>query len=377
MGFADSFQISFFCEGHSRVCNPLSRTLANAIYPFFGPRHYALRLIAEVQCHVLVSPLHLFVREPHLFLARVVGGDLRSGCSPLILHRQMRFDLFPPRTRSVQILAAVTLDFWLTALAVFDLIAQLLQMVCQFRAVHGSGVLLSAIKFLRLQRAGFAIFRFCQIEEDHVSVKLRGCITVYRPGAIVLEFRGNPVARCLWCKIPSKPGLDISFHLVQRDSDTGPMSFLHALTAFHKCRQRYAFRRRKGRISARAVRHRLDCFAVLVHIFPRRLIANQLLAGSGMLAIAEAPILFLLHATTQSPFLGQLSVPLAPYAVAFAVVVLLRVAELLLMIGTGLTCTERLGNSKHVVLFEKASLGRCHGMFQLLVPTRRRLLWWR
>src|ERR1700693_3663513 len=154
------------------------------------------------------------------------------------------------------------------------------------------------------------------------------------------------------------------------------MSILHALIASHKCRQRYAFRCREGRIPTSAVLHRLDCLAMLVHIFPCRLMANQLLVGNRMLAIAEPPKLLLLHCTTQSPFLGQLSVPLAPYPVGFAVVVLLRVAKLLVMIGTGLTCTERLGNGKHVLLFEKASLGGCHIMFQLLVLTRR-LLWWR
>src|ERR1700682_1561432 len=88
-----------------------------------------------------------------------------------------------------------------------------------------------------------------------------------------------------------------------------------------------------------------------------------------MLAIAEPSKLFLLYSTTQSPLLGQFSVPLAAYPVAMAVVVLLRVAELLVMIGTGLTCTERLGNSKHVVLFEKASLGGLHGVFALSVPS--------
>src|ERR1700732_1090664 len=113
---------------------------------------------------------------------------------------------------------------------------------------------------------------------------------------------------------------------------------------------------------------------MLVHIFPRRLIANQLLAGNRMLAIAEPPKLFLLYSTTQSPFLGQLSVPLAPYPVAFAVIVFLRVAKLLLMISTCLTCTERLGNGKHVLLFEKTPRGGLHGVLQLCFLTRRMLL---
>src|SRR5580700_3335629 len=282
----------------------------------------------------------------------------------------MFFDLFPARARSVQILAAVTLDFWLTALAVFDLIAQLFEMVCQLRAVHSGGVLLSAIEFLRLQRACFALFSLCQIEEDDVRVKLRGGITVYRSGAIVLEFCGDPVARCLRSKIPSQSCLNILLQFVQRDFNTGSMGLLYAFIAAYKCRQRYAFRCGERGIPACAVLHRLDCIAVLVHIFSRRLIANQLLAGNRLMAITEPPKLFLLYSTTQSPFLGQLPVPPAAYPVAFAVVVLLRVAELLLMIGVGLTCTERLGNSEHILLFEKTSFRRCHSVFELLARTR-------
>src|SRR5258708_7974193 len=86
-----------------------------------------------------------------------------------------------------------------------------------------------------------------------------------------------------------------------------------------------------------------------------------------MLAIAEPSKLFLLDATMQPPLLGQSSVPLAAYSIAFTVVVFLRVAELLLMIGTGLTCTERLGNRKHGLLFEKASLRGKRCVFKLSV----------
>ena len=149
------------------------------------------------------------------------------------------------------------------------------------------------------------------------------------------------------------------------------MGFLHPFIAAHERRQRYAFRCREGRIPASAVLHRLDRIALLVHIFPRRLVANQLLSGNRMLAVAEPSKLFLLHSTTQPPFLGQFPMPLAVYPVAFAVVVLLRVAELLLMIGTGLTCTERLGNGQHVFLFEKASRRGFHRVFKLRVLSQR------
>ena len=93
--------------------------------------------------------------------------------------------------------------------------------------------MLRAIKFLRLKWPGLSIGRFCQIEKDDVRVKLRRCITVYRAGAVMLEFCRDPLARCLRWEISSEPGLDISLHFVQRDSDTGSMGFLHAFIAAH------------------------------------------------------------------------------------------------------------------------------------------------
>src|SRR5271157_887577 len=268
----------------------------------------------------------------------------------------MLFDLFPPWTRSLKILAAVTLDFWLAALAVFDLVAQLLQTVCKFRAIHSGGVLLRAIEFLRLQRARFTIFCLGQVEDDDMRVKLRRCITVYWPRAVVLKSRGDAVARCLWRKIPSKPGLDIALQFIQCNPNTSSMGFLYPFISAHERSQRDALRCGERRIPPSAVLHRLDRTALLVHIFPRRLITNQLLASNRVLAIAEPSKVLLLHRAVQPPFLGQFSVPLAAYPLAFAVVILLCVAELLLMVRTSLTCTERFGNSQHVPLLEESSL---------------------
>ncbi len=69
----------------------------------------------------------------------------------------------------------------------------------------------------------------------------------------------------------------------------------------------------------RALLHRFDFLALLVRAFPRGLAAHQLLAGRRMPAFAEA--LKMLFA--ESP------VPLARDPLAFGVVVLASVAELL------------------------------------------------
>src|SRR5208283_907265 len=174
-------------------------------------------------------------------------------------------------------------------------------------------------------------------------------------------------------KIPSESRLNVSLQLVQSNSDTGSMGSLHPFISSHKGRQRYALRRREGGIPASTVLHRPDRVALLVHVFPRRLVANQLLSGNRMLTFAEPSKLFLLHRTTQPPLLGQSPAPLAAYPFAFAVVVFLCAAELLLVVRTSLTCTERLGNGKHVPLLEEASLWWLHGVFELWVLTRRLL----
>src|SRR5271157_229685 len=151
------------------------------------------------------------------------------------------------------------------------------------------------------------------------------------------------------------------------------MGFLDPFISAHECSQRYAFRCRERRIPASTVLHRLDRTALLVHIFTRRLIADQLLSGNRMLAVTEPLKLFLLHRPVQPPFLGQFSVPLAAYSLAFAVVILLCVAELLLMVRTSLTCAERLGNGEHVPLLEKTSRCGFHSVLQVLILTRRLL----
>src|SRR5208282_1585084 len=75
-----------------------------------------------------------------------------------------------------------------------------------------------------------------------------------------------------------------------------------------------------------------------------------------MLAVAETPKLFLLDATTQAPLLGQFPLPLTANPVAFGVVILLCVTELLLMISVGLSGTERLGYRYHVLYSKKRLL---------------------
>jgi len=61
-----------------------------------------------------------------------------------------------------------------------------------------------------------------------------------------------------------------------------------------------------------------------------------------VLAFAEPVEVVLTNLAVQSRLLGQFALPLAAYPVAFAVVILLRVAEFLVMISAGLSGTQRL-----------------------------------
>ena len=78
--------------------------------------------------------------------------------------------------------------------------------------------------------------------------------------------------------------------------------------------------------------HRAYFFAAPVHIFSRRLVADELLASDRVLAFGEPLEMFLLRPLRALPILGEPSVPLAAYPVAFGVVVLAGVAELFRMI---------------------------------------------
>src|SRR5216683_417753 len=115
------------------------------------------------------------------------------------------------------------------------------------------------------------------------------------------------------------------------------MRLAHALVFTYEGRQRYALRSRKRRVPSRAVFHRAYFLAAPVHVFSRRLVANELLASDRVLASREPLEMFLAHFSAQSPFLRELSVPLTTNLLRFRVVVFSRVGELFRVIRLRLT----------------------------------------
>src|ERR1700746_3506422 len=106
----------------------------------------------------------------------------------------------------------------------------------QLGTINCRGVLLRSVEFPWLQRMGFAVLCFSEIEKDDVRVQLWCGVTVDRPCAVVLELRCNPPARCLCRKIPADAGLDVALQLVKRDLDAFSMCRPYPVIAAYKGR---------------------------------------------------------------------------------------------------------------------------------------------
>src|SRR6266404_1628805 len=149
----------------------------------------------------------------------------------------MFFDLSTPRTRCLQIIVAVALDFRLVVITTFDLVSKFFESHCQLGTVHRRRVLLRSVKLLWLQGASLAVLGLRDIEKDDVRMQLRRVITIHRPRAVVLEFGGGPLARSLGRKIAAEPCLHISLQFAQCRSYAFPMSSSNSVVASYQCRQ--------------------------------------------------------------------------------------------------------------------------------------------
>src|SRR5713226_5218977 len=209
----------------------------------------------------------------------------------------MLFNLLAARARCGEIFFGITCDFRLAALPAFDFVAYCFEPRGQFRAVDRRGILLSLVEFSWLQRVSLSVFGFREIEENHVSVQLRGGVTVYRPCAIMFELRRDPLAGCLCWKVPAGAGLDVSLQFIKRGGDTLLMSLSYSFVPAYECCEGYALGCGERRVPARAVLHRSCFLAVFVHVFSCRLVADELLAAKGMLTFGESLEVFLANLT--------------------------------------------------------------------------------
>src|SRR5579864_7362037 len=229
----------------------------------------------------------------------------------------MILDLLASRTGCLQILARITLDLRLATLSLLNFVTQLFQTERQFGTIDRGTVLLRPIELVWLDRVRFAFLGFSDIEEHDMSMKLRCRVAVHRTRAVMLKDRRNPFSSRLSRVIASQACLNIFFNFVQGNLHALSMGLTHLVVAADECRQRDTFWSRESSIPARAMFHRANPVAMLVHVFTRRFVPHKLLTCEWMLTICKACKLLLLNLALQSPLLGELAVPLSVYSVAF------------------------------------------------------------
>src|SRR5690348_3272194 len=147
--------------------------------------------------------------------------------------------------------------------------------------------------------------------------------------------------------ITANAGLNVILQLIECDVDAGLVSFAYSLVFTDQSSERNGLWRAERRIPSRPMLHRSDVLVVLVGVFARRLVPDQLSASDRVLAFAQPLELFFGYLAVKAPLLGKFAVPLAANFTSLRVIRLLGVRELLGVIRLSLTGTERLGNRKH------------------------------
>src|SRR5688572_8093050 len=93
--------------------------------------------------------------------------------------------------------------------------------------------------------------------------------------------------------------------------------------------------------------HRRDSLAAGVFRLTRGLMADELSTRNRMLTFGEPLEVLLPNFASETPAAGELAMPHAANHPAFAVVVLARVLEFLLVITARLPCAQRLRDREH------------------------------
>src|SRR5262249_51808415 len=93
--------------------------------------------------------------------------------------------------------------------------------------------------------------------------------------------------------------------------------------------------------------HRRHTLAAPVRRLARGLMADELLAGDGMLALGESLEVLFPDCSGETPADGKVAIPHAANHVAFRVVVLARVLKLFLVVAARLARAQRLGDRQH------------------------------
>src|SRR5580658_232421 len=166
-----------------------------------------------------------------------------------------------------------------------------------------------------------------------MSVQLRCSVPVHWSRTIVLETGCHPLARCFCGMVSADPSLDIFLHFAECYLYAFPMRLAYVIVSANEGSQRHALWSGERCVPASAVFHRAHRLAASINVFTRGLVAHQLFAGYRVLPVRQSPEVLFPHFTPEAPFFSELAVPLAAYAFSLGVVILLRVRELLFVIG--------------------------------------------
>src|SRR5580698_10172836 len=180
-----------------------------------------------------------------------------------------------------------------------------------------------------------------------MTVQLWCSVPVHWSRTIVLETGCHPLARCFCRIVSADPSLDIFLHFAKRYLHAFEMRLAYTIVSAHEGGQRHALRRGERCIPGCAVFHRAHRLAASINVLTLGLMAHKLFARQRMLPVSKSPEVLFTHFTLQTPFCGELAVPLAANAVSLGVVVLLGIRELLFVIGLGLAGSQGFGNGQY------------------------------
>src|SRR6185437_10101064 len=134
-------------------------------------------------CSQLSMGRHNLAHRMNFFaVPRRVGRDFGGFLSIFASSLQIVPNLLAAGAGGIEILLCVALNFRCAAAAGSDFVPKLAQSIRQFRLVNGRSKLLRSKEALWLEGTGFTIISFGHIENDRVSVKLRGNVTIDRTG---------------------------------------------------------------------------------------------------------------------------------------------------------------------------------------------------
>src|SRR5208282_516289 len=204
---------------------------------FAGLRYDAIRLIAEPRGELAVSFHNLSGRMNFLFVAGVVGGDLRGLRPAEAAFGHSFLDLLAAGTGSVQVLLRIAFDLRCTSLPCLDFIAEIAKLIGQFRLIDSGRELLAVEETLRLDGARGTILALGHIEDDGMGVKLGSGVAIDRAGGVMLELCRYEFAGGFGGVVAADPRLGVPLQLGDSSGHCLPMGFSHPLIAANQCRQ--------------------------------------------------------------------------------------------------------------------------------------------